>query len=155
LTAGCGTKARRYCAPHISGANPNNRNRHWQTDSDDAGNCQGECKKQIYLRAHVVYRHVAHSTTRINRNPRRTQMTFRLARASRKVRCDGAPGWLTKGYRACVASSPGPRFKALSSLSSRRSSPEGGPFDQESTFLGGHSWMRKARPSDLVNRSSA
>jgi hypothetical protein len=27
-------------------------------------------------------------------------MTFRLARASRKVRCDGAPGWLTKGYRA-------------------------------------------------------
>lgn len=51
-----------------SGANPNNRNCHWQTNRDGAGNRQGECKKQIYLRAHVIYRHVAYSTARRNRN---------------------------------------------------------------------------------------
>jgi len=50
-----------------SGANPNNRNRHWQAGGEGANDRQGECEKRIYLRAHIVYRHVAYSTTRINR----------------------------------------------------------------------------------------
>jgi hypothetical protein len=47
-----------------SGTNPNNRNRHRQAGRKGADNHQGKCGKQICLRAQLVYRHVACSTTR-------------------------------------------------------------------------------------------
>jgi hypothetical protein len=53
--------------PLASGTNPNNRKRHRQADTKGGTNRQGKCGKQIYPSAHVVYRHVASSKARINR----------------------------------------------------------------------------------------
>src|ERR1700726_169903 len=65
-------EALEYCANRkigttASGANPNNRHRHRQAGGEGADDRQCECSKQICLRAQLVYRHVACSTTRISR----------------------------------------------------------------------------------------
>src|ERR1700757_2304510 len=41
----------------VSGANPNNRNRHWQADDEGADNHQRELREQIGSRSRFLYRH--------------------------------------------------------------------------------------------------
>src|ERR1019366_10401551 len=40
-----------------SGANPDNRERHRQASGEGTDNRQGECGKQVYLGAQLLYRH--------------------------------------------------------------------------------------------------
>src|SRR6202163_3831222 len=80
-----------------SGANPNNRNRHRQACRKGANNHQAECEKRICLWAGVVYRHVAYSTTRINRKAAAGTNAVTVRMDVQEVRSDGAQRWLTKG----------------------------------------------------------
>jgi|ERR1700681_1418419 hypothetical protein len=80
-----------------SGANPNNRNRHRQACRKGANNHQAECEKRICLWAGVVYRHVAYSTTRINRKASAGTNAVTVRTRVQEVRSDGAQRWLTKG----------------------------------------------------------
>jgi len=72
--------------------------RHRQGGDEGDGNRRGECAKQIYLMADVVYRHAACSTTRKSKRRRRDDAVTAslLAHSVQKVQSDGAQRWLTK-----------------------------------------------------------
>ena len=81
-----------------SGANPDNDKRHRQGGDEGDDNRQGERAKQIYLMAHVVYRHAACSIARKSKLRRRYDAVTAslLAHCIQKVHSDGAQRWLTE-----------------------------------------------------------
>src|SRR5713101_8110066 len=81
-----------------SGANPDDDKRHRQGGDEGDGNRRGECAKQIYLMADVVYRHAACSTARKSKRRRRDDAVTAslLAHCVQKVESDGAQRWLTE-----------------------------------------------------------
>jgi hypothetical protein len=83
----------------VSGANPDDRHRYRQAGGEGAGDRQRECSKQICLRAQLVYRHVACSSTRISRKAANGTNAMTVPARARvfKVKSDGARIWLTKG----------------------------------------------------------
>ena len=83
-----------------SGANPDNDKRHRQGGDEGDGNRRGECAKQIYLMANVVYRHAACSTARDSKRRRRHDAVTAslLGHCVQKVQSDGDQRWLTEYY---------------------------------------------------------